>query len=552
MPMHRRVLPPSYLSPTARGIVVLAVLTSPLLGCIEAEEAAPGPEPTPPLVPRNAAWEDFPIVLEGVTDVDIDDYTIVIDGAPRGLEELVDVVAYARGFQPCDDLGGDPDADLDAFDYEYATTVIDAASAKGLSVMLPLPFLGNSGFPCDGVYDDPVLWNHDMTVQIPLIKNEITLAYTAYWSTKVESYIDSVVGYDSAGVVWAWRALDELRPSMPAELELARAMRVAVDDHDGSRLLMSYTGNAYMPGSDIIASLLDRPHPSLTPYEPIRVLLDPADPVARTDDAGVVADYYPHPVQLNRENGQLRPLFEHIMNGAYTEYTLGNDADTNRSFTYHRSRLSVEARDNLKAIYASFGETAPPTTVFHAPDLTAVSPSMSTTEAQHDFWAGLHVADGIYIYSFANAEDPMMSPTDAWDAYARGLYLIKSQMRDALAQGHRWTPSVTTNGAVATAPGDYYLGVLPVTPNRDFLASPLAPDEHATLNATMVSHGSGTYLIVTNSWAQPVDFEVDLPANATGAQIVYGSSPALNVVGTTLSDSFGGIDGRVYEISVAP
>lgn len=528
-------------------LAVSSVLASPMLGCAVDEVDPLGPEEGPRLEPRTASWEDFPIILESVTPIDIANYTTVVDGTVVGLEDLVDVVSYPRGFQPCD-VGALPDVDLDSFGYGVAEDTIDAAAAKGLHVMLPLPHLGSLIETCQGHIVGAQLWNHDFTVQIPLDKNEITSAYNAYWDAKAGNYIDEVVAYDVGNVVWAWRALDELRPTVGPELELARLMRQAIDQHDGTRPLMSYTANAYMPGSDVIASLLDYPNPSLSPHSPALVSVDPADPVARIATAGVVGDYYPHPVQLNLDaGGQLRPMFEHIMTGAYTEYVLGADGHTNRIHPYHRARLGVEARDNLEAIYSVFGETPPSTTVFHAPDLTAAAAAMTVEEAQHDFWAGLHVADGIYLYSFAYAG----VATNAWDAYARGLHLIKSRMRDVLANGTRWTPTVSLDlGAIETVPGDHYVG-LPGYGNSSFLASPVAPDdEHATVNATMVSLGSRTYLIMTNSWNQSVSFDVHLPACTTGATVVYGQPIAMSVVGTTLSDSFVGIDGRVYEIRV--
>ena len=51
----------------------------------------------PALEPRSASWEDFPIILEGVNDTQITNYTVLVDGTVMGLEDLVDVVLRMTG-----------------------------------------------------------------------------------------------------------------------------------------------------------------------------------------------------------------------------------------------------------------------------------------------------------------------------------------------------------------------------------------------------------------------------------------------------------------------
>lgn len=501
---------------------------------------------------RAAAWEGFPIVVEGVSLDAIANDTVEIGTDLHGLEDLIDVVAYARRFQPCD---VDTDADLDSFSYDTATDYIDAAGAKRMHVMVPLPYLGGTNVPCDGVIDegpDPdELWNHDQTVQIPLVKNDIGSDFNAYWASKVGNFIEAIDDYDTNDVVWSWRGLEELRWWVPGEVELARIMRDEVDAHDGTRHLTAYTPNHYMPNSGMINTLLDRPHASLSPFNPSTETLDPADPVARAATAGVVSDFYPVDVLVNLEvTGGLRPLFDHIMTGAYTGLVLGTDAHVNRIHPYHRSLLSQETRENLESIYVAHGQTPPEPIVFHAPDMSAGGvANMTMAHAQHDFWAGLHVAKGLYLYNYAYHG----LNEDVWDAYARGLYLIKSQMRDALANGSRWTPETWHDGLIQSVPGDYYTTLNALYTEHDFLASALESDqEHATLNATIVASNGAFYLIVTHSWEQPIDFEVTMPACTLDAKVVYGDSNTMNLAGGTLSDSFSGIDGRVYQLRVAP
>ena len=501
---------------------------------------------------RAASWEGFPIVVEGVSPGQITNDTVTLGGVAHGLEDLIDVVAYARWFQPCD---LDPDADLDAFSYDTATDYIDAAVAKRMHVMVPLPYLGSTGLPCDGVIDiapDPdELWNHDHTVRIPGTKNDISSDYNAYWSNKVGNFIDAIDAYDTNDVVWSWRGLEELRYWRPSEVELARIMRERVDTHDGTRHLTAYTPNHYMPNSSMINTLLDRPHASLSPHNPLSVTLDPVEPVARAATAGVVEDFYPTDVLVNLEvTGALRPLFDHIMTGSYTGAILGADGHVNRIQPYHRSLLSRETRENLESIYVANGQTPPSPILFHAPDMSLAGVgSMTKEHAQHDFWAGLHVAEGLYLYNYAYRNEN----GDVWDAYARGLLLIKSQMRKALAGGSRWTPQTWHDGLVQSTPGDYYTTLNALYTEHDHLASALESDqEHATLNATIVAGNGLYYLIVTHSWEQAIDFEVTMPACTLDAKVVYGESNTMNLAGGTLSDSFSGIDGRVYQLRVAP
>ena len=541
--MHR---PKTTLRLWPHGILIVGLL----LGCQgTSQESA---ENQASLLPTS--WQDFPIVLEGVTSAQIRNYTYLLDGDELGLEDLIDVATYTTAFQPCD-LGPQPGADLASFNYAAATEYIDEAASKRLHALIPLPYLGRLGTPadvfaCDGVATEtpPAMFNHDQTVTIPLGKDEITSTFNAYWQAKATSFVDAVDAYDTHHVVWSWRGLDELRYWQDGEVELARVMRRVVNGYGGDRPLIAYTPNHYLPESSLLNTLVDRPRPALSPYNPLTVSLQPGHPVAKDALNGAVAELYPVDVQVNRNTrGELQPIFDHIVTGSYTGHVLEANGHTNRIHPYHRAHLGRETQKNLKVVYAANQEVPPDSIVFHAPDLSSTGvPHINAAEARHDFWAGLHLAKGIWLYNFAYRN---INP-DVWEAYAGALALIKAQMRPFFVHASRTKPAVQSDGVVQTIPGGHYLGLSNNYANSDFLAMPEFPDqEYSALNATLMTMGGQGYLIVTQSWNEPVNFEVDLPPCATDVEVVYGEGGAPSLVGSTLQDGFSGIDGRVYQIS---
>lgn len=531
----------------------VALFAIPALACV-AEPAEPAElTPEPETQFRSATWDEFPIVMHGITVNQLSNYTITIDGDPKDLNEIIDVAAYFSVFRPCED-GLTPD--LDSFNYSTATAYIDAANTEGLHVHVPLPYLGTLSNICDGVEVSGALWDDSQTIQIPLNKDQINAAYTSYWAGKVGTFIDAVDSYDTNDVVWSWGALDELRYWYATETALARAMRDEVDSHDGTRDLIGYTPNHYMPESSIINTLVDRPHASLSPYDPLTVNVNPSSPVARDAVSGVVDDYYPKSVLVNRDNtGELRQLFDHIWTGAYTGWILGANGHENRIHPYHRAKLSVEARDNLEFIYdennaeESISQVAPNHMVFHSPDLSALGPDeMTAAEARHDLWAGVHLADGIWIYNFAYHDDSAEHQA-VWAEFAKALYLIKSEMRDYLVDGTHPVSSLWHNGAVATVPGDDYLSLGGAYATSDHLALPDSPDpEYNVFNHSLFEIDGVGYLIVTHSWDQEADFEVSFYNCISDVDVVSGTAENLYHNDNILGDTMSGIDGRVYRI----
>lgn len=170
---------------------------------------------------------------------------------------------------------------------------------------------------------------------------------------------------------------------------------------------------------------------------------------------------------------------------------------------------------------------------------------MTSEHARHDFWAGIHEARGIWIYSMAYRDETARHEA-VWEEYVRALYLIKSEMRPYLADGVKTTPTLTHNGT-QTIPYDYYMDIGPFA-NSNFLALPDAP-EYSTINHTLFTVDDVGYLIVTNSWNDEADFEVEFADCIDTVDIVGGSSLNLSIGADYIEDTFEGIDARVYKIT---
>ncbi len=490
---------------------------------------------------------EFPIIIEA-NHADVANYTYALGGETVGVEDLADVVSYTAGLA-AGAAGTTEAAALNWLNYAIATQSIDAARNKGLKVWASLPWYGEAA---------DTIWVEGQPVTVPQLPDPhpgLSEAFTDFWAERAAIFMNAVDAYDTDDTVVAWRGLDEVRYWVDEDVRLGRRMRELVQSEAGNRrTLMAYTGGAYMPNLGLVGSLIDPAYSAaLAPYNPHSVMLSPSSPVARDADNGVVGPFYPLTVDVNLDATQaVRPMFEHIIAGAYTGLALRDQGHQNRIWTYHRSRISHEARENVETVYQSLAQQAPHHLVFHAPDLSEEGVlHMSLEEAQHDFWAGMHHAEGVYIYNLAYRD---VNPS-VWDAYARALFLIKSEMKPSLRPSLRWTPSYTSNGAVQTVPADDYLPLI-VNGNslsdRDDMALPDGADAYATLNVSMAGANGVYYAIATNSWNQPADFTFDVPGCITTVDVVYGTSPNATFVGNQVSDSFTGINGRVYRIQSAP
>ena len=548
-----------------------------LASCGEAD-TDPGSDPTPaPQLAdesqfRSGGWEDFPIVLDGVILDDIDGSPYEFEIEPNVFiqpEDFADVVTRWTSFQPCDG-GSTPLADAKKSFFWGSTTAgevyVEAAGDRGLHVILPLPFIGltnpnaGCGIP-DLVADPDELWDNGDSIRIPLAiptygaaKDLITTDFTNYWAAKAALYVEFVDGWDTTDIVWRWRVIEELRYWEPFEYEFALAVRDTVTTNDGTRPMTEYTAGHYLPHDPILYTLVEQG--TTNSSNPETFNLDPADPVARLANSGSVTDLYDVDVDIERDTADhLKPLFDDVLTGAYTGHIIGSHALHNRIHPYHRIRLGREALDNLEYVYStnaaaeSISQDPPDHILFHAPDLTLLGPDvglMTAEHGRHDLWAGVHEAKGIWIYSMAY-RDESSNHEDVWAEYVRALYLIKSEMRPYLTDGVKSTPTLTHNGT-QTVPSDYYVDIGPFA-NSHMLALPDAPDEYSTINHTLFRVDDVGYLIVTNSWNEEADIEVEFADCIDTATIVSGSSALLATSGQILEDTFDGIDGRVYKIT---
>lgn len=497
------------------------------------------------------SWQDFPIILEGVTPAHLENYIYELDGKNLGLSELTDVVSYNKFFQPFD-LGTPQENSLQSFSYEHALEMIDAAQNEGLSVIIPLIWKANAGFPGDGQVsfpgtDNEQLITHDevVKVQIPLQTNQLFFDYINYWQSKASIFIDALTTYDVQGTIWAYRGLDELRWWEGTEMELARTMRAVVGDSD-ERALVAYTPNHYLPEKSLLHTLVDKAIEGQIPNNPqLFEIPGPVEPAGHLANGVNVTDLYPVSLTVNLDESEnIRPLFNHVIAGNYTGLALGDYAHTNRILAYHRVRSAKEAVTNIEHVYTDNGQPAPNHFAFHAPDLYGAQKT-TAFEARHDFWAGLHEGQGLYL---ANLGLSFAHPI-VWEQYVRGLRLIKTDMRPFLVNGIRSTLRVNVAAGVVQIAGNHYLANgFTQKPPRSELAMP----DYMALNHTLLRIGNVAYLIVTQSVNQVLRFRAQLPDCVNSIEIVAGSSNRLVLEENSLRDAFAGIDGRVYRIEFEP
>jgi hypothetical protein len=556
-----------------KSTILILLPVSLLLGSCENAEPAVEPEPELAEQPtfRSGDWERFPIVIDGINTGDMGYEFEISTGVFIGLSDFTDVVTRWTGFQPCD--RGTQTAEenaLESFGYSSWTQgYIGAAATEGVYVILPLPYIATTPYYCTGTLNETnglnpgyeEMWSSTTPpVQIPLkwdtgsagqAKGQFNSAFTSYWTDKAEYYVDEVDDYDTNNVVWGWRVIEELRYWITVEMEFALAQRDTVNSFDGTRPMISYTPVAYLPTGSMLWTLLEKVVGGAS--NPETFTLDPADPVAREASSGTVVPHYSENVTFERDGGgYMSQMFDHVVTGNYIELWFGSNAHENRIFPYHRNRLGREALDNLAEVYATNAEDEvieqdpPEHILFHAPGMTGDHAGNTAEFARHDFWVGLHQGKGLWIYSYAYNDE---GEGPVWEQYVRALYLIKSEMRPYLASGNDVVPSGSNDGAVQTSPGDYYID-LTGWGNLHHLAMRDSPDaEYPLINQTLFRISDIGYLIVTNSYDQVSNVEVDFEDCIDDVEIVSGSSAALDFEDETLYDTFDGIDGRVYKIT---
>lgn len=510
----------------------------------------------------NTNWQDFPLVLEGVQPSDITNYICDLDGQPHGLADLVDVVTYYRYFQPID-IAPEGDADLISFSYEHAIEIIEAAREEDLSVIIPFAWTATHLAIGDGELIEnsgtEELWIQNQTIRIPLqndqlsIQNDqISFDFVDYWQDKLNTFITALTQYDDEGTIWAFRGIDELRYWRDPEVYLARAMRDQVEAQGGQRALVTYSPNHYLPERSLLYTLVDKPitgdpSPNLLSVE----VSGPADPAAHLAEGDAVISPYPELLEVYRSpGGYIRQLFEHVIAGNFTGLVLGDYAHQNRILAYHRVRCAREAVTNIEQVYAvnappeGVEQPAPAHIAYHVPDVYGAH-TTSPAEARHDFWAGLHEGQGIWLGPLGR----VTQFPDTWEQYVRGLRLIKAEMRSFLVDGQRSTLQVAVDATTDWIAGNDYLVNTAI---EGAMTHALSMPGYMALNNTLLRIGNVGYLMVTQSLNQALEFEAALPGHIENVTVVAGSSNQLAWEETRLRDVFDGIDGRVYRIEFDP
>jgi len=71
--------------------------------------------------------------------------------------------------------------------------------------------------------------------------------------------------------------------------------------------------------------------------------------------------------------------------------------------------------------------------------------------ARHDFWAGIHEAEGVRLFNYQHARDEWMdtgTEHPAWWEFAEGMRLIKSGLREFIVAGERLEATIDPSTAV--------------------------------------------------------------------------------------------------------
>jgi hypothetical protein len=492
--------------------------------------------------------------------------------------QFMDVAARFTGFQPCmvdpDDMLLDEELEAAKRSFSYddvALPTIIAAEEAGLHLLYSLSYFGGSLLSScnDGIVHGDELYTISTEAKVPVLPNvvpQITEDFVDYWRPRAELFIPALVEASAlhGDVLWGWRVLEEPNYVEMQDLLLLDTMRELLSAHDPGRVTFTYTASHAMPDGKILWSLV---HPG----DDQQFQLAPDDAVARVetnDPMNLVGPFYPRALGVELSpGGDLIPMFDHVASGAYMELfkdlpDVGVEiAETNRIFVYHRTRLGREALDNLAHVYELAGEEPPDHhKLFHAPGL--VSPlrgpqgmqfysPMKAEHARHDLWAGVHEADGIFLYSFPYAiykpnQMEAAQVVDAWTEYVEALYLIKQEMRPFIVEGTKSHPENEALPVVVVAP-EYYVEKIPGgNPLRHYAA---LPSGYTATNQTLFQIENVGYLVVTNSLLESEELELSFEDRILGVEVVSGMSENLNYMDYTLSDTFSRIDGRVYKIT---
>ncbi|MEM7351006.1 MAG: hypothetical protein AAF657_09390 [Acidobacteriota bacterium] len=552
--------------------------------------------PTVPVKMQDEDWQRFPLMLINLTPADV-----------PNVADLVDVVSYYTTFAPFEALNAVTQAEADNLSFRLgirAEPMINAAEAAGLHLNITPALLAHpdatevgaaANLIGDGLLHDEALYVNPAVVpgctdgseaaciQVPVNFGQITPEYIDYWAGKLPNFFQAVDAADPTGRVWGIYGAEEIRPWYNLEYAAQQRLREVIDNDPAmaGRPLMAYSAHNRMPGQ-LAATLLAEDQISgavgsfavnTTPAIPRSFLpqwtpnVPPCLGIGPGCDVLGFNNYYPLQQDFATDAaGDLMPIQDHVMRGSYLGYLMGANGHVNRIASIHRMDAQIEALSHVRNAYFTNGQPVPSPLAFHLPDLNLCSlaeADISAAEARHDFWSGLHRGRGVFIYNyqfvvqaqagFFNVDCPF-PPTPAqvltvWDEYEIGLRLIKSSLREYILDGVRTfsVPFTNVNADVLEIiPGTDYLIDNPI-PGAD---ATFAMPDYPALRGSAYRLGSKVYLIVTHSYAQQIEFTVPFSDRICGVSVAHGDDGSVSFVDNELSDSFSGIEGRVYQLGL--
>lgn len=234
----------------------------------------------------------------------------------------------------------------------------------------------------------------------------------------------------------------------------------------------------------------------------------------------------------------------------------------NRAYVHHHVRVLREDIE-LSEMLAERSMSPSPSArmAFHNPGLLnrlqfAAGAVDDPGAFRHDFWAGVHHASGVWLYSFSSlGTDEDARTLSQYDAYSEGLALIKGTnpeglgLREALANGER------AQGLTASAPGPHWLnGWQTQTGTSDVIdfgtgagRTPPGPAAYSDLVWTAVRVGGDTWLVLTCSTRSSASLGFQFAGTVTK---VTPSSPAvISSTGLSWTIDLSGFDAVVLRFS---
>jgi hypothetical protein len=534
----------------------------------------------------NESFRAFPLFLYGVLPGDVPD---VVD--------VADIVYNNSAFVPSAD-------NHTAFQKPITDAMLDAVAAHGLRIAAQLPLLANrslryalnlseeqrNALKGNGVLrsvgeegDSQVfeLYDETNTVQIPLDQSEVTAEYIEWVLPRLEEYILSLLAHPHSDRIEYWWGIEEIRSYRGAgsDYDLERQVRALIDRVDpDKRPLVSYMSASDDPPKTLALSLLAGSHTAnplvpttlttqdveVNPNNAVWIDWHDPDPTDSFDDYGP-KPAYPIDIQVWQDSSSgIIPIHTHLLAGNYVpevlqplsaaisenEVSIENYAQENRIWSYHQIERLLEARWNARQLMNDVGENGSnhlaDTILFHMPSLTSTNES-SLAQARHDFWSGVHKAEGIAIYAYSYRNS---SGQQVWSAYENGLRLIKSDLRFFLNSQRQTLPvTVTSANAVTMIPGENYDQIkfgMDVESHQHLLG--YVP-EYPSLNATITRKNNVAYLIVTHSLAQAIEFKIDCGTQIQSMERVIGEGAESTYEEHGFMGSFDGIDAQVYRIN---